>query len=1180
MGFEHTTQYLSYAVVNVSSLAKRLELLTQWNAGLLLLSEVRASKAQQRSISRRAKALHYSCIHSAPPPASSTFEVSPGGVSILSRSEFAIRVIRDPVLDKWSSIGRCVAAQFLSKSWTMVCCVVYGFSKVHPQRHQNEILAAEVFHWAAGLTLPVLIGGDFNESLKSSTALSLAESWGLFQISGSMPTTLNKAHRLASTDAIDHVFVNARMRDCSISAAVDTARWVSDHYPIVGSIALPSPSVQVMHWPSPVTLPPEKACHPEWRFVGKTFAEWSNCAERWLAAAFLVTIPSKSSVSSEPLSVGQMRVDKQYRALLALQGLIKHIEERGSCPHLLHVLKKKLFAVGVELGDLSVARESVHHLMNEILNKRQAEAIKDWKGRVMGWNLSSKDLYRYIRNLPPAKPACIMSDQGPTSDPCRMARTLDDFWTVIESWPDQSMRDIAIELVEDKYGAYIPCSLCDLPLSPNHLFLTVKHAKASSPGLDGWSLRELKQLPLEAWESLIPILRSGPRVFADTFLGLVRRLPLEKADVPFPSPGDIRPIDIFSQITRCVASAQMNLLIAWKRDIVHPCQYATHGGTLRPISRYTCAAEKIRLGLEPIWALSVDFEKLFNRVCPRVVVRIAELAGLSREDAEWIALPLIHSRYIWRLPFGASCPETTSDRGIPQGLSSSVTWAELFLSLLVRRLSFIQGLEVIAYVDDISVLTPSEPSLIRALELVREFEADFAVPVSLSKSALWGSDVAGLSKISAWSGIPVTNVICALGMEWALKGTPKYVKERQRLAEARERLARVAMLALPVHKVYGTIGTACLSLSDFSALPSLAEQSSLALPIKKSLGAPTGAPEILLNIGGGSSVDPIIRWIVTACRVWHDMSRMADAKAVLARVLPSARNSRMSLLVRCLRKREFDLDGDFLYTPFRTIDLKRTWPDLKSHLVHDLKRKAWCDLEKRRPNLYGSLDLVDVRAHTRLMKSLDSYRCRVMLRIWSGCPMTLSHRHTLDPSINPMCHCGGGRQDMHHLVFCCPAVPPPSPLVASLSSFPPVLSSAFVLPFGLSLRTLEAWKAACLRAIQVLTVLAPHVSSSMPIPKPSRGHIPAADFTGEFVYCTLCHVTRKCADSHFLCTRQCKGRWPVPVCLGDYVFEKGHLLRLEMTVWKRSSRRPQLRCVFCGFQGWATSLITGTCPGE
>ena len=69
-----------------------------------------------------------------------------------------------------------------------------------------------------------------------------------------------------------------------------------------------------------------------------------------------------------------------------------------------------------------------------------------------------------------------------------------------------------------------------------------------------------------------------------------------------------------------------------------------------------------------VWGLSIDF-MLFNCVCPSLVTRIAEMAGLNCKDAEWISSPLIKSRTIWRMPLQATVPETSSERGLLQGLS-------------------------------------------------------------------------------------------------------------------------------------------------------------------------------------------------------------------------------------------------------------------------------------------------------------------------------------------------------------------------------------------------------------------------------------------------------------------------------------------------------------------------------
>ena len=86
---------------------------------------------------------------------------------------------------------------------------------------------------------------------------------------------------------------------------------------------------------------------------------------------------------------------------------------------------------------------------------------------------------------------------------------------------------------------------------------------------------------------------------------------------------------------------------------------------------------------------------------------------------------------------------------------------------------------MIGYVDDISVVTQDEPTLVRAIQIVKEFQDDFQVPVSSSKPSLWGNDLAGLQRASSWAGHPVREVISALGMVWALTGKKTEYKKEQ-----------------------------------------------------------------------------------------------------------------------------------------------------------------------------------------------------------------------------------------------------------------------------------------------------------------------------------------------------------------------------------------------------------------
>ena len=117
----------------------------------------------------------------------------------------------------------------------------------------------------------------------------------------------------------------------------------------------------------------------------------------------------------------------------------------------------------------------------------------------------------------------------------------------------------------------------------------------------------------------------------------------------FWSLSSVRPIDIYSQNCQVFRYCSDEAVVSLE-EAVHSCQYASFGGTLRPIDRYACVAEKTRLYLEPVYGLTVDFERLLNRICPKVVTKIAVMAGLREIDAEWASMPLEHSGYVWRLP--------------------------------------------------------------------------------------------------------------------------------------------------------------------------------------------------------------------------------------------------------------------------------------------------------------------------------------------------------------------------------------------------------------------------------------------------------------------------------------------------------------------------------------------------
>ena len=110
-------------------------------------------------------------------------------------------------------------------------------------------------------------------------------------------------------------------------------------------------------------------------------------------------------------------------------------------------------------------------------------------------------------------------------------------------------------------------------------------------------------------------------------------------------------------------------------------------------------------------------------------------------------------------------------------------------------------------------------------------------------------------------------------------------------------------------------------------MPSLIQHNALALPVKRVLGAPTGAPEIILSLGGAFFCGPS-NALDRVC-AWHDLAKQHDARDVLSRVSPHARYSRLSTLLKELSAWGFNLNERIITTPFRSFDLSKSWQQLK-----------------------------------------------------------------------------------------------------------------------------------------------------------------------------------------------------------------------------------------------------------
>ena len=768
---------------------------------MLLLAEVRVTRQQQNALLRRAHSLGYSLIFSDPPPASPTFTLAPGGVAIGAKHPHSLRRIRPACLEQWFLQGRVVVGLFVSSSFSCICVSVYCFAESHPKRAANEALIVDIFHWTSKLSHAVIVGGDFNMGAMGCGPLALAHTWGLMRIGDNSPTTRGKTGGVSRGEPIDHVYINVKMRDHAFTGGVNHDRYLSDHFPLDCQFTIKTTPTVVTRWPRPMKLPLQRQHDPIWSGESPSYTEWASKATRWLAEAFEVPCVSKLVVHSDILRIPPPPIEPAYQTILAAQRAVAHIRKtRVVTYHQGASLRRKLLALGITSQNLEEADMKIQDALKSYMDNSQQEAIAEWRKRVHTWSIQQKDIFKFLRNQPPAKAAMIMLPTGPTTDPQSMCRALHEYWTKVETWPEGYSEAQALECLEDEYSIFVPNQPVSLAVTLQQLMKNIKRARSSSPGLDGWSLHELRQLPKQAIEDVLKLWHDDKLHCGTSTINMYRRVPVQKGDETLATPDQFRPIDVFPLIVRIISTTATESLQGWKRLVLHPGQYASCGGTLAATSRIATNMEHVIRRTKPIYALTLDYSKLFNMISPRLAEEVLWFMGLDRWSCQKISLPLQRASGIWRLPFSASSPPQPRNRGLPQGMSGSVLLAEAFISALLWKVCKAVPIEVVGYVDDISLISTSPVDFRVAIGLVQKFGEHFALKVNAGKTSLWGTDKETLQDVSRETGFVVTTDVTVLGAQWNTSGSySSYEKETQRINEIVKRLKRMSFLPAALH---------------------------------------------------------------------------------------------------------------------------------------------------------------------------------------------------------------------------------------------------------------------------------------------------------------------------------------------------------------------------------------------
>ena len=561
-----------------------------------------------------------------------------------------------------------------------------------------------------------------------------------------------------------------------------------------------------------------------------------------------------------------------------------------------------------------------------------------------------------------------------------------------------------------------------------------------------------------------------------------------------------------------------------------------------------------------------------------VAAEACRAMGLDNKSIDALTMPIRSASGYWRLPLHECGMIFKVRRGVPQGLSASVLLAEVFLSMYLWRLSLSAPVEIVAYVDDLTVIAHSPAHLALAIRQLRDFESIFCLNVSELKTFLWGHCLRDVVEIAEDNGVSVAESVVSLGTEWALYPTSKcsYSKPCSRIDKALERLRRLSHLMAPLIVKMRACQTGCLSLIDYAAPLPIARTTSLRKYVRRACGLSVGAPEIVFGLCVRSSLDPWVHWILVALRFWHSFCGTDEAH-FLDEVAPRRSQSVLSAVVRELKKIGLNLTRRSLSGMGLHVTIAWEWSACRPMVLRTIKHAMWLNLETRRPTLYGGIrdSWPSEREHAKMIANLSPYKGKIVMRIWAGVALTNAHRHSLDHSVSDLCPCGG-IQTLHHLMYDCSCRRLIPEHLRYWRDLAPVFSSALLYHPKLDK---GHWKAMCMRGIEVLTV--PMEENDI-VPEQEwdpKGHQIRVDDSNTYAYCSKCHISRCIRDIKFIASRPCASAEGSDIREGDSVIIQGHEAQMYMKQWKRGSKRPAFRCGLCEREWWCTGKCTRACTG-
>ena len=572
-------------------------------------------------------------------------------------------------------------------------------------------------------------------------------------------------------------------------------------------------------------------------------------------------------------------------------------------------------------------------------------------------------------------------------------------------------------------------------------------SSSGAGGLDGWLPEEIKSIPPEILQLLLPfydaIEATGVWPAALCWAGITL-IPKEHSGDPM----DLRPISVMPVIYRLWASARMRCCLPWQEKWIHASQHgsrARHGvsDALASLMLQFESADVYNLNLIGV---TVDYAKAFDSIPIDITFAIMERLGMDPH----IMSPLrgMYAALGRRFKLNGFVGEAFySTNGILQGCPLSVLLLNALFSVLSAAID--EHVDTESFVDDITMVAVQPQAMQRALDELSIFNELTAQAVNVKKTKAFGFQGAGelYYRGAALSHAPKVKV---LGVE--LEVVQNQLNARipdERIAVATALLHRIRFSGLPyafrARLVTGLVVPKALYGIAFAEL-SVRQERQLRSAIVQCLWKTVGRarnPGLLLTLGvAGHLADPIQVSLVQRMTTFHRIMQnqphlQAQTWRVIRQRLPRRRYRRGGFLEPllagakrhnikvCFHTKSFlfpDEPGMLRRLGCRTAG--STWAHCARHAA---RLRVWRQVDKERQRNMEPFGIgagINRDATLQHYNSTNYRQRHILRRIFTGGVWSQTRRsHMPSNDGNRLCvHCEAATEEtLHHMWWECTA---------------------------------------------------------------------------------------------------------------------------------------------------------------